>query len=717
LKALYLLLALILAVGVVWIYLLNVGSHFVSDDWGILPTVTTLEKILSQFTGPYLECIPHYYRPLTSAAQGLDLALWGTTPLPYHVLNLVFFLACAAVAGCIAARFTPENPGRARLLAFALCLLNPMAVGPAAWISNRGSIQCGLLVVTACYLILRFAQEGKRRDLVLALGVHCLALLSKEDGILVPALAFLVCTAQGRWARGLAAAGLLAVLDFAYLGLRSLLGLTMPAVHTDFLTHSGVIEFGWRYLVLLSHLALPQQDASPGLAVACAIPTAVGLGLLCLTGLRRFRTRQTLGLLALVLVSSIPGAPFDVSTPTASRLIFIAVILFSALLGHLATRPPTGSRFLTAVILVLFAAGMVPDSLARIHKWKTAGETSMQVVGAIQDLHRTSPPDEVFLLLDPPRYLDRVPVLNQGVQYILQPPYTRRSRVLIPAATALAREIINTPFEGTGKPPPVRVISWSPVEGMRHAPLPPFESKVWKSWQGDAVQAWAPSSLKRGVVLRSPALGISCLGLAGIEIRLRRDRGAIPVLLSVRGPHARGKPHRLKARSMSLEGGEIGIRIPLELLKGWNRLGRIDEIVVVLEGVGEQDVSAVSVFRKLPEVAVSGSITRVQEAGAPEGFRLQIRILYPGSDIPWVRITFFENRARAGQFTVRGDALARGEDGTRILERHFSSGELRSLGLLPNRDVFLQVDLLTNLESPMGLVARSPIVPVSAPRD
>lgn len=715
LKALYLILALIFAAATVWVYLGSVGSHFISDDWGILPTVTTFEGILSQFTGPYLGCIPYFYRPLTSAAQGLDLAVWGPSPLPFHVLNLVIFVACAAVAGSIAARFTPENPDRARLLAFVLCLLNPLAVGPAAWISNRGTIQCGLLVVTACYLTLRFAQEGKKRDLVLALGAHCLALLSKEDGILVPALAFLVCTSQGRWARALAAGGLFAVLDVAYLGFRSFLDLPMPTYHMDFLAHSGVIDFARRYLVLLSHLVLPQQNASPGLAVACAIPVVAGLGLLCLAGLRPFRARQTLGLLALVLVAAVPGTPFDASLAAASRIIFIALILFSALLGHLAARPPFFRRLPHAVILALLAAGMVPITLARIHQWKASGEISMQVVGAIHDLHRTSPPDEVFLFLDPPRHLDGVQVLDEGVQYILQPPYTRQSRTLIPVATALAREIINTPFKGTGKPPPVRVISWSPVEGLRHAPLPPFESSIWRSWRGEALKEWSPSSRQEGLVLRSPGLAISSLGMAGIEIRLRRDRGEIPISLSVRGPHAGGEPRRLRVRSLLLEGGERGIQIPLEFLKGWNRLGRIDEIGVVLEGVDEEDVSAISVFRKLPEVDVAGSITRMMAAGTPEEYRLRIRIHCPGSDIPWIRISFFKHRARAGQITVRGNALARGENGTRVLERRIPSGKLRSLGLLQVRDVFFQVEVLTDVESPMGLVARSSIVRLGAP--
>jgi tetratricopeptide (TPR) repeat protein len=141
--------------------------------------------------------------PLTLTTIWAIHALWGLTPLPFHLLNLLFHTGCALLLWRVLLAL--RVPG-ARLGA-ALWALHPVQVESVAWVSEMKNTESGLFFLLAILMYIKWLRSpgpdrpfAVRSFYVLSLLCTALALACKLTTVVLPAVLCLCAWwIEGRW--------------------------------------------------------------------------------------------------------------------------------------------------------------------------------------------------------------------------------------------------------------------------------------------------------------------------------------------------------------------------------------------------------------------------------------------------------------------------------------------------------------------------------------
>ncbi|MEZ5461945.1 hypothetical protein [Dokdonella sp.] len=148
-------------------------------------------------------------RPVSMLSFGLDTVLFGMNPWAFKAVNLLIHLANGALLYLLALRLVPRLPSNPHsashsdsrwvaLLIAALWLLHPLNVSTVAYIVQRMTelsalfTLCGLLWYTDARLRMTRGEPGLLRSIAGLCFFGLLAILSKESGALIFALAWVV---------------------------------------------------------------------------------------------------------------------------------------------------------------------------------------------------------------------------------------------------------------------------------------------------------------------------------------------------------------------------------------------------------------------------------------------------------------------------------------------------------------------------------------------
>jgi hypothetical protein len=127
-----------------------------------------------------------YFRPLTSLSIAIDHHFFGLWPVAYHLGNLLLHLLNGCLVFVLGRRLgLLPVPALATAVMWAVSLPAGLAAG---WISGRSELLTTFFILAASYAALRYRQAHSRKWL---LGASCLlglAVLSKESGLVGPAL-------------------------------------------------------------------------------------------------------------------------------------------------------------------------------------------------------------------------------------------------------------------------------------------------------------------------------------------------------------------------------------------------------------------------------------------------------------------------------------------------------------------------------------------------
>jgi cytochrome c-type biogenesis protein CcmH/NrfG len=162
-------------------------NGFVSDDVpGILhnPLLTSLApdnlaRIFTSFDDAN-------YMPLKVLSLAIDQQLFGPAPFGYHLTNLLLHIGGALLVVRIL-RGADLSPGAA-LLAALLWALHPLQVESVAFMSERKNVLSGLFFFWAFRRYQRFAAGSGWNGYASILALFVLALLSKMNTVVLPAL-------------------------------------------------------------------------------------------------------------------------------------------------------------------------------------------------------------------------------------------------------------------------------------------------------------------------------------------------------------------------------------------------------------------------------------------------------------------------------------------------------------------------------------------------
>ncbi|MCX5795756.1 MAG: tetratricopeptide repeat protein [Elusimicrobia bacterium] len=136
------------------------------------------------------------YQPIVWMSYALDYLLWGMDPAGFHLTNLLWHCANAALLFVFSRRlFQAAAPGTAeapRCWAAAgaalIFALHPLRVEPVAWAAARRDLMCGFFFLCALLCHLKGREEPARERFWRGATVacYCLCLLSKAMGIGLP---------------------------------------------------------------------------------------------------------------------------------------------------------------------------------------------------------------------------------------------------------------------------------------------------------------------------------------------------------------------------------------------------------------------------------------------------------------------------------------------------------------------------------------------------
>lgn len=170
----------------------SLGNGFTYDDRPIIlenPRVHDLANVPAYFTETYW---PErngaaLYRPVTTTAFALQWAAGGGTPRIYHVVSVALYAAICVTVLWLA---TLILPSLAAWVAAALFAVHPLHVEAVGNVVGQSELIAGLAIVLATALYLRDRLVGRlqRRTTAAVIALYALACLTKENGIVLPAL-------------------------------------------------------------------------------------------------------------------------------------------------------------------------------------------------------------------------------------------------------------------------------------------------------------------------------------------------------------------------------------------------------------------------------------------------------------------------------------------------------------------------------------------------
>jgi tetratricopeptide (TPR) repeat protein len=181
---------LVLVVAVLVVYLPALGAGFIWDDDHYVTANASLRS-LDGLRRIWFEpgTTPQYY-PVTFTSLWLDFQLWATSPLGYHLENVLWHAAATVMLWRVLRRL--EVPGA--WVAAALFGLHPIAVESVAWVTERKNVLSTTCYLAAALVYLRVAGvpaadrwRGSRVAYGLVVLLFVAALLSKSVTASLPA--------------------------------------------------------------------------------------------------------------------------------------------------------------------------------------------------------------------------------------------------------------------------------------------------------------------------------------------------------------------------------------------------------------------------------------------------------------------------------------------------------------------------------------------------
>lgn len=189
-------LAIIIILGLL-VYLNSLQGEFIWDDNGLVKenryirnwrhTADIFLRNTAAGAG-YLECT---WRPLQILSYCFDYSLWGLNVIGYHLSNTALHILVAlAVYWLSSALFADKNLA---LITSILFVSHPVHSEAVAYISGRADLLSSLFMLISLILYIRQLKLNSAAPLLFVLMAvsYLLALLSKENALILPALLWL----------------------------------------------------------------------------------------------------------------------------------------------------------------------------------------------------------------------------------------------------------------------------------------------------------------------------------------------------------------------------------------------------------------------------------------------------------------------------------------------------------------------------------------------
>ena len=149
--------------------------------------ISSLSKIPSTFSSSYF--FDNYYRPMVMVSFIIDTAIAGQSSMMYRFTNIILHIIASLFLLQILVKLGIKK--NISLLATLIFAVHPLNVSAISWIVGRNDLLLAVFSVTSIFLYMKLKETKNKLYLFLSLIAYFLAMLSKEAGIIIPAVIFL----------------------------------------------------------------------------------------------------------------------------------------------------------------------------------------------------------------------------------------------------------------------------------------------------------------------------------------------------------------------------------------------------------------------------------------------------------------------------------------------------------------------------------------------
>src|SRR5450432_3413336 len=185
--------ALLSALLGIALFSVSIGGTYIYDDVDIIqndPRIRDTSQWKYFWTQSYNQGVDNLYRPLVSMTYAIEWRLHGDRPWIFHLINVLLH---GAVCACVAEFARRLLNTRAAMVAGLLFAAHPIHVEAVANIVGRAELMCALGIFGAMILFLKPMTRWRALSIT---GCFLLALLSKEQGMLLPLLLLILWFTQ-----------------------------------------------------------------------------------------------------------------------------------------------------------------------------------------------------------------------------------------------------------------------------------------------------------------------------------------------------------------------------------------------------------------------------------------------------------------------------------------------------------------------------------------
>ena len=151
----------------------NIPAAFTSSVWSF----TSADVVFT---------VDPYFRPIFSTLFTLNYALFGNTPVGWHLINILIHAAVTLLVYAVCKEVTDRNWLAA--ITASLFAVHPAHAESVAWVSGVTDPLMTLFLLPSFYFYLRYRKRGAWYFFGVALVFFFLALLGKETAIALPAV-------------------------------------------------------------------------------------------------------------------------------------------------------------------------------------------------------------------------------------------------------------------------------------------------------------------------------------------------------------------------------------------------------------------------------------------------------------------------------------------------------------------------------------------------
>jgi protein O-mannosyl-transferase len=166
------------------VYVNTLRNPFVYDDHHTVVENRSIEH-LSDVRAIVLHDVT---RPIVNFSYAIDRALWGATPIGFHVTNVLLHMLNVILLFTLGRRLADDRD-RGVLVAFAAAVLfaaHPMMTEAVGYISGRSELLCAAFFLPAVLAGRRWLRGGGAVWALLTIGLWGAALAAKEIGAMFP---------------------------------------------------------------------------------------------------------------------------------------------------------------------------------------------------------------------------------------------------------------------------------------------------------------------------------------------------------------------------------------------------------------------------------------------------------------------------------------------------------------------------------------------------